>query len=844
MGLSQMNIRGRNGSKVTGRTNKRRLVVALVTVLIPVAVPVIVGTSELASAATSNWYAVDLHAHSVVSADAIPDVGIIKRNAKQAGLSAVFLSDHNQGSDFSISTHTANHSFFANDLTRWTTVGANVGLVTAPVHTAGGSSIHVKDNGSKEGYLYTKRGGNFMPGTGSMTTKFSVYPVSLSGSASLYVSASIGGDNTISTPAGYTLAATGEPTVCKSVVLVWYLGAAPPTTGYNPTSSKCGAVKPAAVVKQFPISPSQCDQPVAVNTWITCTVDVTAAVNTIAATDKPYDYNAISYLKMAATGGADAYFDDYATDKGPLPGTILSRAGAEFAARNALLPQFTDPGTFAMYPSLEEGTNSHANRFNFNIQTAGEFVTGCSPSASCSYSAGIDGLLPTEISGYPAQLNHPGVPGGVTDAQAISTCPTGTNPACGADLMEVRERNMLRDWDSVLGTGEPLIGDWTTDDHSGSWNSLSPVTVIYAPSLSSDDLLHALFEGRAYNRQLGSGASRLRVVLNLDPLSVEPYPARYPVYVPTSQPTASMHVDISGIPTGDVVRWIANGVVVATDSPSAGSVVTTRSIPLAAASTAVRVEVGPSSDTTLAANPHGASEAIIFRRGPNGLPATTSVHVDRVTPGSAPASTRYWTKGVTAATWTAAGEVLGLTLTDRPGSLAEVHVASATAPRTVTIGGATVTAAGSLGEFESARGPSWVVDAGTIRLKVPAVTGTDSAVISFGAGSGDLSPPTTPGTPLTTSVDSTSVALGWARSSDNVGVVAYDVRRNGVVVGSVAQPVSGDPSFTDLNLSPGTSYTYAVTARDAAGNQTTSSPLSVTTPADGTQRDAVLATVH
>jgi hypothetical protein len=90
-------------------------------------------------AAADQMYAVDLHAHSTVSADARADLGTDARSARAAGLNALFLTDHNQASDFSISTHTANNSFFDtpghDDLTRWTTFGTGVSQVTSPVHS-------------------------------------------------------------------------------------------------------------------------------------------------------------------------------------------------------------------------------------------------------------------------------------------------------------------------------------------------------------------------------------------------------------------------------------------------------------------------------------------------------------------------------------------------------------------------------------------------------------------------------------------------------------------------------------------------------------------------------------
>jgi hypothetical protein len=66
-----------------------------------------------------------------------------------------------------------------------------------------------------------------------------------------------------------------------------------------------------------------------------------------------------------------------------------------------------------------------------------------------------------------------------------------------------------------------------------------------------------------------------------------------------------------------------------------------------------------------------------------------------------------------------------------------------------------------------------------------------------------------------TSPDQTvdSVSLAWEPSTDDVGVTAYRVLRNGAVVGSTAEPV-----WTDTALADSTDYRYRVQALDAAGN--------------------------
>jgi len=143
--------------------------------------------TAVAVGTASQWYATDLHVHSTVSADARPDLGILTKNARAAGFNAIFLTDHNQASDFEISTRTANNAFFDatshDDINHWTKVGSGVTQVSSPVHS-GTASTHLASSGTGEQYLWSVRGPNFRAGTGAVTTTFSVYPTSIGASSS------------------------------------------------------------------------------------------------------------------------------------------------------------------------------------------------------------------------------------------------------------------------------------------------------------------------------------------------------------------------------------------------------------------------------------------------------------------------------------------------------------------------------------------------------------------------------------------------------------------------------------------------------------------------------------
>src|SRR6266516_2990230 len=108
-------------------------------------------------------------------------------------------------------------------------------------------------------------------------------------------------------------------------------------------------------------------------------------------------------------------------------------------------------------------------------------------------------------------------------------------------------------------------------------------------------------------------------------------------------------------------------------------------------------------------------------------------------------------------------------------------------------------------------------------------TSPDSTSVSVTTGStADTTAPTTP-TGLTAAAAGASGAnLPWGASTDNVGVTGYIVRRNGV---QVATPDM--TSYADTGLSVGT-YSYTVSARDAAGKISANSTSGIVTLADTT----------
>ncbi|MBP2619167.1 reprolysin-like metallopeptidase [Chryseobacterium jejuense] len=102
--------------------------------------------------------------------------------------------------------------------------------------------------------------------------------------------------------------------------------------------------------------------------------------------------------------------------------------------------------------------------------------------------------------------------------------------------------------------------------------------------------------------------------------------------------------------------------------------------------------------------------------------------------------------------------------------------------------------------------------------------------ISVNAGSGtpDTVAPTAP-TLAASGTTSTSTNLSWSGATDNIGVTGYDVYMGASLIGSTAST-----TYTVTSLTPSTTYSFSVKAKDAAGNASSSSnTVNVTTLAGG-----------
>jgi arabinogalactan endo-1,4-beta-galactosidase len=90
----------------------------------------------------------------------------------------------------------------------------------------------------------------------------------------------------------------------------------------------------------------------------------------------------------------------------------------------------------------------------------------------------------------------------------------------------------------------------------------------------------------------------------------------------------------------------------------------------------------------------------------------------------------------------------------------------------------------------------------------------------------DTVPPSAPTNLWASAVSDTRVSLRWTASTDDVGVVLYEVYQGS----TLAVTAFGSTSATVSGLTPGASYTFTVRARDAADNASGfSAPVSATT---------------
>lgn len=92
-------------------------------------------------------------------------------------------------------------------------------------------------------------------------------------------------------------------------------------------------------------------------------------------------------------------------------------------------------------------------------------------------------------------------------------------------------------------------------------------------------------------------------------------------------------------------------------------------------------------------------------------------------------------------------------------------------------------------------------------------------------GTPDTTAPSVPTGLAASNITTSSVVLTWNASTDDVAVIAYEVFRNGISIGT-----TGNLTLTATGLTPSTTYSFTLTAKDAANNTSAqSTALPVTT---------------
>jgi len=87
-------------------------------------------------------------------------------------------------------------------------------------------------------------------------------------------------------------------------------------------------------------------------------------------------------------------------------------------------------------------------------------------------------------------------------------------------------------------------------------------------------------------------------------------------------------------------------------------------------------------------------------------------------------------------------------------------------------------------------------------------------------GALDTTAPSAPSSLTASTTSSTSISLNWNASTDDVGVTGYTIYRGGTKIATAT-----NNSYSDTGLSSSATYTYTVSAYDAAGNNSAASNI-------------------
>jgi chitodextrinase len=275
--------------------------------------------------------------------------------------------------------------------------------------------------------------------------------------------------------------------------------------------------------------------------------------------------------------------------------------------------------------------------------------------------------------------------------------------------------------------------------------------------------------------------------------------------------------------------------------------VTPPTIPTALQTTSVR-DTSISFSWTASSDDVGVVGYKVYRNGTLvGSPTGTSFTDTGLTPVT---NYAYTVKAYDAANNTSAASTALNTQTafdTTPPSVPTNLVATSQTDTSITLGWTASTDNVAVGGYDIYRGSTLITttsgtsftDSGlgvnssyTYRIRAHDTSGNNSAQTSPLTTSTlpDLIPPTSPSNLASTSQTTTSIDLSWNSATDDVGVTAYNLYRNGVFVAT-----TGSTTYHDAALHYNTSYSYSVTALDAALNESAaSSPLIISTLPDTT----------
>jgi len=779
----------------------------LALILMPVA-----ALSSQAQGPLNEWYQIDTHVHSVVSAEAQVDAGIISQ-AQAFGYDGLMITDHNNASGFHINRLTANHLEFLDSGARWD-IGSFGQLssstnITSTAQVADGThslflSSTSNSNELGETFRWSKRGPNFR--AGDITLDLSIFPTEIDANSGAYVSVSIGGDPTVEIDhPGYTTdpdpQTQGDEVISpgKSIVLVWQIG--------NPRLPSSNPNQQVMVNDLGSFN---------LNQWNDYSINVTEALSAIANVDRPLDYNALTHIKMAtaATNGtASAYFDAF----------LLSAPGQtpaeEYIYRTEVIDDF-DTSTFQLFPSHEMGQRRHTNRFNFAVSDPSEFF---------STTFGTDEIQQTHQSGFPVKLNHPDV--------TISPQEVLDNNAYDADALEVRRDTWIDVWDDLLTMGLFITGDWSSDSHRGVTNG-KPATYIYAQDDTLDSLMQSYFEGRSY---LARNHFDGQLFWNLDANNSQtPYPARYLVYLSDQQTSADVHLLVTdGLSEDYTITWVSNGQDIHTETipDDQDSYEETRSVDLSADWNYVRAEVRRHTGSSRA-----LTQPIVFVRVPD-LPSDIQYRIHSITTANGRNYNTRFTKGIVDTNWSTSNQVLHMALINPLDALVELHIDSDNAPQEIEAEGNVYATVNSHSEFDALTDTGWYYDSNDemIYLKVRQAYAREDVLIEFD-NTGDTTAPTVPTNLTAQPIHLGRIDLAWSASTDDLMVEEYNISRDGLLLATVD---SQTLAYTDTAVLAATTYDYTVSAVDVAGNESAQSPsVSATTPGSGTFTEVAVADAY